>query len=39
MGWNIDPEDEFKEAVLRSMMIICLILTMILIAVIFRGNI
>jgi hypothetical protein len=38
MNWNVDPEDEFKESVLRSMMVICMILMMIFVALVFRGN-
>lgn len=38
MGWGVDPEDEFKESVLRSMMIICLLLAMLFIVVVIRGN-
>ncbi len=38
MGFGVDPEDDFKESVLRSMMIICLLLMMLFIAIVLRGN-
>ncbi len=39
MGWNVDPEDNFKESVLRAMMIICMILMMIFIALVLGQRI